>query len=196
MPDYQYDVFISYARKRPVFEWVNNHFYPRLKDRLGCEMQKDPAIFIDTSQETGVRWPLNIKTALKSSRILVSVWSPHYFRSEWCVAEWQTILKREEMVGMGTPDNPRGLVYPVIFSDGSHFPQKAKDTQHKDLSKWAFESKQFEETHEYLEFIKEIQGISKELAEQIGQAPAWQNDWPIIENPIVLPEATLGLPRI
>lgn len=193
---YEYDVFISYSRKAPIFDWVHNHFYPRLEERLGCEMKAEPRIFVDTTQETGVRWPLNIQKALKKSRILVSVWSPHFFRSEWCVAEWESMLKREEVLKMGSEENPRGLVYAVKFSDGDHFPSTAKDTNYKDLSKWGFPQEGFQETADYLDFQREIEQIAKELEKQVRKAPAWQNDWPVIKKPRIASEPEVELPRI
>ena len=193
---YEHDVFISYSRRAPIFDWVHNHFYPRLEERLGCEMKREPKSFIDTQQETGVRWPLNIQNALKKSGILVAVWSPHFFRSEWCMAEWESMLKREGILGMGSVENPRGLVYAVLFSDGQHFPPTAKDTYHKDLSKWGFAQKHFEKTAEYLEFQRAIEEIARELEVQTRNTPAYQSDWPIVENPALSSELKIELPRI
>jgi hypothetical protein len=36
--DYIYDVFVSYRHRQPVMDWVKNHFYPLLEQRLPDEM--------------------------------------------------------------------------------------------------------------------------------------------------------------
>ncbi|MGH9847139.1 MAG: hypothetical protein ACREEM_51240, partial [Blastocatellia bacterium] len=47
--DYEYDVFVSYRHKQPVLDWVKNHFYPLLDQRLPDEMpiEHETKIFID-----------------------------------------------------------------------------------------------------------------------------------------------------
>lgn len=159
-------------------------------------MDREPKIFIDTKQETGVHWPQNIQKALKKTRILLAVWSPHFFRSQWCVAEWESMLKREEVIGMSVGENAGGLIYPILFSDGKHFPEKAKERQYKDISRWGFPQKGFEETIEYIDFHRQVEDIAKELELQIEKVPAWQNDWPIIENPPIDEEPKVELMRI
>ena len=53
--DYLYDVFISYRHKPPMGEWVRNHFYPLLEQRLpDClPISHETKIFIDWDIETG-----------------------------------------------------------------------------------------------------------------------------------------------
>jgi len=40
------------------------------------------------------------------------------------------MLARERALGLSTVQNPLGLVYPVVFADGVHFPQEARDVGH------------------------------------------------------------------
>lgn len=119
--DYQYDVFISCRRPNPVGGWVKNHFHPLLVEWLSQAMPYEPEIFIDAEGiETSDDWPLKLRQALLGSRCLVTVWSADYFRSAWCMAEWKSMAKREDLLGYRTPENPSGLVYPVVFFDGEH----------------------------------------------------------------------------
>ncbi|MEM9272731.1 MAG: toll/interleukin-1 receptor domain-containing protein [Cyanobacteria bacterium P01_F01_bin.143] len=179
--DYEYDIFLSYRRRNPVKGWVENHFYPLLRDWLPHVMPRKPKIFRDFDQiETGSQWALKIKQALKTSRCLVSVCSPDYFRSPWCQAEFYSMMKRENIVGLRTEDRPNGLIYPVRYSDGEHFPPEVKQMQMKDLSKWRSPSPVFAESIHFLDLEKQVQSITEELWEMINNVPQWQEDWPII----------------
>ncbi len=193
--DYQYDIFLSYSRKNGVKDWVWNHFEPLLKMRLDGEMAVEPRIFIDNNMETGVKWPLDLQKKLLRSKCLVVVWSPQYFRSAWCMAEWKSMLAREEKLGLKTPENTRGLVYPVVFSDGEHFPTEATETRHKDLHKWNYPYEVFKESVEYLEFDRKIQEISKELSLWISEAPQWKKNWPIA-TPATMDKVQTKAPRL
>ncbi|HZS03898.1 MAG TPA: toll/interleukin-1 receptor domain-containing protein [Blastocatellia bacterium] len=190
--DYEYDVFVSYRREAPVMDWVRNHFHPLLDQWLRNSMpvNHQTRIFIDWDIETGASWPMKLRQALKTSRCLLPVWSPEYFRSEWCLAEWQTMVKREQKVGLGTAQNSGGLIYAVRFFDGEHFPPKAQTTQHKDLSRWNIPDLTFKQHLDYIDLTRQIQGVVTELAKMIQRAPVWQ-DWPV-----VLPKSGNKKPRV
>lgn len=171
--DYVYDVFVSYRHRGQAMEWVKNHFYPLLEQRLpDClPIDHEPSIFIDLEIETGAAWPAKLCQALKSSRCLVAVWSPEYFRSDWCLAEWQTMRERERRLGWRTEQKPQGLIYPVVFADGEHFPQEARDVQWKDLRQWNYGAPAFRDTAGFLEFDREVQRVAGELSRIIQYAP-------------------------
>ena len=194
--DYLYDVFISYRHKPPMGEWVRNHFYPLLEQRLpDClPVAHDTKIFIDWDIETGAAWPAKLRQALRTSRCLLAIWSPEYFRSAWCQAEWQTMLERHRLLDLGTEQNPAGLIYPVTFADGEHFSSEAKEAQQRDLRKWNIPHPSFRETKDYVDFDREVQVLCKELAEMIQRAPAWQ-EWPIV-TPAVPTNVMVKLPRL
>jgi hypothetical protein len=179
--DYIYDIFLSYRRRPPVGDWVKHHFYPLLRNWLSQAMPQDPEIFIDVEEiETGSQWSLRLQNALKNSRCLVPVWSPDYFRSSWCWAELQSMMKRESLLGFRTHENPAGLIYPVVFSDGEHFPTEAKGIQNKDLRKWNISSEVFRETRAYADFEKEVQLVAEEIGKMLQTAPDWQENWPVV----------------
>jgi TIR domain len=193
---YEHDIFLSYSRRSPVGPWVQNHFYPLLDDWLRMNTPRHPEIFADWRQETGVNWPARLKRALRRSRCMVAVLSPDYFRSPWCMAEWQSMKKREEILGLATEESPLGLVFPIIFADGECFPHDAKVTQYIDLHKWNQPQPQFKKTKDYLKLTQKVQGIAEELARLIDKAPAWEANWPIILPPVDDQPPRLSLPRI
>lgn len=136
---YEYEFFLSYSRKNPVGNWVRNNFHPELEQWLASFAGNAPRIFIDKDIEEGDHWPSRLENALRRSKYLVAVWSPQYFTSPWCVAEWQSMRQREALLGLGTPEAPHGLVCAVVFSDGKTFPPEAQATQRHDLSAWNLE---------------------------------------------------------
>ncbi len=196
--DYVYDIFLSYRRKPPVGDWVRNHFYPLIEKWLPLCMPYEPKIFIDLKQiETGAAWPLTLKNALKTSRCLMPVWSEDYFRSTWCMAEWKTFVARERLLEVQEDQDER-LIYPVRFFGGDYFPEEAKRTQQRDLSRWNNSSLAFADTEGFVELETEIQSVVVELRDMIQKTPHWR-DWPVITPDTLAPAAnqpvTVGLPR-
>ena len=195
--DYIYDVFVSYRHKPPVLDWIRNHFFPVLEQWLPNAMpvEHETRIFIDWDEiEIGAAWPAKLRQALKQSRCVLAVWSPEYFRSDWCLAEWRTLMERERLLGLGTEQQSEGLIYPVVFADGEHFPQEAQSTQSRDLRQWNTPHPVFRDTADYVQFDKQVQLLVNELAAMIHRAPAWQ-DWPVI-TPEAKPQVTVKLPRL
>ncbi|MER3434994.1 MAG: hypothetical protein C4288_16640 [Leptolyngbya sp. ERB_1_1] len=192
---YKYDIFLSYRHAAPVGEWVSQYFYPLLKQWLPEIIPRDSKIFIDKDGiETGSNWSARLSQALQSSRCLVAILSPSYFRSEWCLAEWHSMRERERLWNFKTVEQPGGLIYSIVFSDGKHFPPEAKATQQKDLKKWNSSARAFSETQAYIELEQEVQKISEELWLMIQSAPEWHPDFPIVQ-PVANPTITMKLPR-
>ncbi|NGY60962.1 toll/interleukin-1 receptor domain-containing protein [Lentzea sp. NEAU-D13] len=196
---YEYDVFLSYTRRGGGEMWVREHFHRALKDWLGNEMGFDPRIFVDWGQETGVAWPENLERALLRSKVMVAVFSPPYFRSPWCRAEWESMLERHRVLGYGTADQPRQLVLPVRYADGRHYPPEAHATQQRDFTSWnlplAYEV--YSRSANYEHFLTAVQELAKEVAERIEEAPPWDPAWQVVRPPLDLTTVPPGpLPRL
>jgi hypothetical protein len=194
---YEYDFFVSYSRRNPVGSWVRNHFYPSLEEWLASFAGAAPRLFIDKDIDAGDHWPSRLEHALRRSKYLIAVWSPQYFGSSWCVAEWQSMRQREVLLGLATPRSPLGLICAVVFSDGKSFPSEALATQHHDLSTWNYPTPEFRSTIKYLDFIDRMKHICENLAVWVDdrEAPAFDPAWPVARPaPRALPE--LSLPRI
>lgn len=179
MDGYEYDLFISYRRNGNVRDWVRNHLVPRLHDCLIDELGHEPRIFLDTQQDVGTHWPENLARALQRSHLLLAVWSPSYFTSRWCLAEWQTIRRREQVLGIGGPQDPLGLVYPIRFSDGDRFPAEARNVQQEmSFKEWRYPYPQFKDSPLYLPFHQAVVDLAERLASRFDNPPPWQPDWP------------------
>jgi hypothetical protein len=106
------------------------------------------------------------------------------------------MLIREEACGLRSRSDYRGLIYPVRYSDGEHFPSEAAQIQHKDLRKWNSPHRSFEFTADYPYFDQLVQEICRELADMIDRAPAW-SDWPLIDpETLKTPSTEVHLPRL
>lgn len=178
---YEHHLFLSYRRKGTVPDWVQNHFAPRLQEHLEDLLPEEPSIFVDAQIETGSCWPERLSQALQRSCFLLSIWTPSYFQSPWCMAEWHTMRERERLLGLRCAENPAGLVYPVVYSDGENFPNEAQIIQHRtDLRDYNIPDKQYDRTEDYIQFRRRVQGVANELADWIKRPPTWDASWPVL----------------
>jgi hypothetical protein len=180
MTGYDFDLFLSYRRAGSVTSWMRNHFAPVLVECLADELPREPRVFLDLTIETGAYWPAELERALRRTRLLIPVWTPQYFTSPWCRAEWETMLAREKALGLSTVERPHGLVYPVVFADWQNFPDRARETQARDLKQWNVPMPQFRNTSAYVDFYREMRSIAAEIADAVGRVPEWQDDWPVV----------------
>jgi hypothetical protein len=193
---YEHDLFVSYRRTDNVMEWARNHLVPRLRRCLVDELGHEPRIFFDTEQEAGTHWPENLKQALQRSRLLLAIWSPPYFHSRWCLAEWKTITAREQVLGLGRGQRPLGLVYPIRYSDGARFPAEARHVQQEMIFKdWRYPDPQFAESQLYLGFHQAVVTLAERIAYRLDDSPPWDPDWPIMLPEPPEPTPT-DLPRL
>ncbi|UOZ11350.1 TIR domain-containing protein [Amycolatopsis sp. WQ 127309] len=197
MPDYEYDIFLSYRRSGAGLagEWVRNHFHPLLRDCLADELATPPRIFLDVEQETGTYWPARLERALRHSRLLVAVWSPPYFQSPWCLAELTTMSAREQVAGRASRHDDRGLIYPVVFADGRHFPKQALLRQAVNLHHVTVGRLTYQDSPEFLELHRQVQKVAQELAELLDHVPAWQANWLVFRPKDLVPQRPT-LPRL
>ena len=178
-PGYEYHVFVSYKRSGDVGEWVHNHFHPLLVRRLEALLDEDPRVFIDREIDIGADWPTRLSDALHKSCCLVSIWTPSYFRSKWCLAEWQTIAERERIEVASNVGNRLSLTYPIVYSDGDSFPVEAKSVQGRlDMHDFAYPFEQFRRSEKYMAFFDRMHDVAESVAARINSVPAWNDNWP------------------
>jgi hypothetical protein len=195
---YEWDIFISYRHRAPMLDWLRNHFYPLLITWLPTflTVEHDPRIFVDLNIETGNAWPPALSRALQRSRFMVAIWTPDYFKSPWCVAEWTSFREREAALGLQTEDDTSGLMYPLRYADGDSFPLEAQHVQQMDIREWNTPHLVFKDNPRYVEFDRKVQQIAERLGQRILQAPPWRPDWPRLEMPITYSPPTVPLARL
>jgi len=189
--DYKFDVFFSYKRHSLTLDWTRM-VHQRLKFWLNEEMDREALLFMDEECiETGDRWPQKLRDALRASRCMVSVWSPSYFRSSWCVSEWASFREREARLGLES----HALIAPLRFHDGEHFPQDARDTEWTDVTPWASTVPAFWASSRALELEDALKGFAGSVAAIVRRAPHFEADWPIVERDAA-PAAKIELARL
>jgi hypothetical protein len=177
---YQHDLYISYRRRDPVSGWVRHHFLRLVSQWLRAELDYEPSIHADLSEEdTTSPTAAPERHPLLYARCLLAIWSPDYFRSHSCVSELATVLDREQRTGAR-------LIYPVLFSDGDHLPgqlgpHSLDGRLRHDLRSWNCPHPGFAEMRGGVELDREIRKLAVELSLLIRAAPPWDPDWPLTE---------------
>lgn len=193
---YKFDIFVSYRRTETIGGWVKNHLVPRLQLRLNEIAPRNVEVFCDFKMADGVNFPAELRNQIKASGLLLSIWSADYFRSTWCMAEWESFRERQKQLGLFTDDHTQGLVYPIRYSDGKYFHPEAKIVQYrKDFSQLNYPDEAFRNTPKYLEFDDLVKQVAEDLVVRLNDIPAWSADFPIAELPVLEP-ATMQRPVI
>jgi len=109
---------------------------------------------------------------------MVGVWSPSYFQSNWCVSEWSSFRERETRLGLAS----HGLIAPLRFHDGEHFPQEARDVQWTDVAPFTSTVPAFWTSARALELEDVLKTFARGVASIIRRAPPFEADWPIVEK--------------
>jgi len=165
--NYTYDIFLSYTRKHPHSQWVNEVFYPLfvpyVEDALNCKI----TVFKDDREiKSGSDWENVILNSLLQSRIMVPILSPSYFMSEWCKREFQVFHYRQIKQGFMSEQNPYGLIVPIRINDGDFFPDCVKRIQSLDCRNHFRIGEGFKATARYVE----LQDILLSWANDVAQA--------------------------
>lgn len=190
MSDYEFDVFLSYSRKGGSPGWVHNHFLPKLRDCLIDETGHVPRIFLDQNMATGAVWPDELARCLARSKILVSIYSPQYFRSEWCLAEWESMAARERLLGLTSAELTKGLIFPVLYSDSQNFPEFARDRMWHDMKGLDSPDPAFQYSPDWLTFHNRMRLVASDVERLLRQAPPWQPGWPVRRPAAPIPPTT------
>ena len=171
---YKNDVFISYNHRYQ--SWVQDNFYKLFEQELSEKVGYKVKIFIDYQEiKSGDDWNHRIKNELIHSKCLVSIYSPSYFLSEWCVKEFAIMDFRQKECGFRTLENPRSIISPINICDGEHFPKYATDIQYKDFRNYRWDG--IKKTKLYLPFQKTIAQYVEDVSNAIQIAPTWNQNW-------------------
>src|SRR5690348_4133585 len=96
----EFDVFISYARKDNVSNWITRFIEELLNEHLtftGFNLTRELKPFFDKRDIRSLDdWQQRIfNDGLAKSRLFVAFISPDYFASEWCRREWKAWIDTE-----------------------------------------------------------------------------------------------------
>lgn len=118
-----YWFFFSYARldRDPYLK----KFYSELADsvRVNAGGSREEIGFFDTEDiEPGQEWPAALAAALQTARVLVPVYTPSYFTSEYCGREWRVFEERRRSAGGRPP-----VILPVLWVPQDKLPSNLPD---------------------------------------------------------------------
>lgn len=177
---YEFDIFLSYPRSGSIGAWVRDLFHPMLRERYpDCCTPRYGGVFFDDEMERGGNLPERLAYAIQRSAVVVTVWSPRYFESDWCTAEWRSMCRRERLL-CGPAGSGPALVYPVVYGDGDDFPDDARDTlQRRSFKEFAHLGKDAPGDVALNAMRREIVTLCEDLARWVAAAPPWQADLPV-----------------
>jgi hypothetical protein len=141
-------------------------------------------------------WPESLEAAHLRARVLLAVFSRQYFQKAWCMAELDSMMARQELVGFGTPANPRLLVHAIVAHDcskGSHIPPRYHTIQRRSFKPFVYD---FADTDWgfFKDFQDSIAILAERLADTVEVAPQWSNSFPTL-RPNVSPPDPPTVPR-
>ncbi|WP_406100529.1 TIR-like protein FxsC [Streptomyces canus] len=140
--------YLSYAHL-PSVETVDDDLELRFFRDLSTEISNltdlPPSAtgFIDAEIPAGADWQATMMRALAEAQVLVPLYSPRYFKSEWCGREWGAFNWRMEMES-SSGRSPLAAMVPVIWlpTDSEQLPLAVGNIQYGDV---AFGSEYFRE---------------------------------------------------
>jgi len=171
---YQYEAFLSYRRGAIHSQWLRKHFIPLFRDRLIEEVaehcNRDACeLFHDVDEVLpGMNVPDRVVNGLRGARCLVALVSPSYFRSPWCLVEWESFRTRSQ-------NEACDLIIPVILSAGSTVQSQVGNTMCADFSDYTIVGPAFTNTNLYVQFQIEIKKLARRVANIIAKAPDWKD---------------------
>jgi hypothetical protein len=185
---YEFEAFFSYKRDPESDSW-----HERVKEKLEFWVRQElgnptAKIFFDREDiRTGERWKERISERLLRSKCIICIWSPLYFRSQWCIAEWNVFDHRARLL-------KADLVIPASYHDGKSFPAEARATQMEDFSNYASTIPRFWDTDLAVEFDQKIRKFASELAQRILKAPPFDSTFltNVLPEPEAQQEPTIG----
>jgi hypothetical protein len=177
VPDFENDIFISYTHKDnlPLTEgqkgWIDV-FHHHLKVRLAQLLGADPEIWRDPKLQGNDFLTDAIITKLPKVAVLLTVLSPGYIQSEWCLRELHKFYEASQETGGVRVDN-RSRIFKVVKT---HLKREEFPGELQDMNGYEFyreEPKTGRKREFYLETGQEIDmlylGKLDDLAHDISE---------------------------
>jgi hypothetical protein len=181
--DYEYDIFISYPYKEDgevyadmIEDWVESCLIPRLYNWV--RMDRGHNVLITSGRHAirgGDIWPQRLQEVLARSRILVPLFCPLYFKSDWCQKELLVFLRRAETLNLRI-NGKCPLVVPITIYKTPNLPSAVEKIQSIDCRKYMMYSEELVSS-DLSKFGKLLKNWAPDIEEKIQNAPPWQGSW-------------------
>ena len=156
---FKYACFVSYCHGQ--YELMTS-FIDQLKGALDAYLDPllDEGVFIDTGRLLpGYKYNETLAQAICQSVCMVVVYSPKYERHDYCVREYEAMVKLEgaRRQLLGSAAKGRGFIIPVILRGSDNIPQRIRDHVHySDFSKFTLATPRLASNPDYIEKIQQI----------------------------------------
>jgi FxsC-like protein len=112
-----YEFFLSYARANddPYLKVFIEAVSEVIRERRGLPAGAPVGFFDQRELELGENWDQSIVEALQTSRVFLALWSPAYFKSEYCGKEWALFAQRCNAAALASGGPMPPVIKPVIW---------------------------------------------------------------------------------
>ncbi|MEW1589459.1 toll/interleukin-1 receptor domain-containing protein [Micromonospora vinacea] len=119
--EWQYDVFVSYARSDEQFSGRISDITLRIREVFRSLTGRELRLFLDREAiSTASLWEQRIMTAVENSAILIAIQTPSYFTSQWCGREWDVFTMLEAERRDRHELRPyESLIFPILLTDAT-----------------------------------------------------------------------------
>jgi FxsC-like protein len=113
-------IFVSYASDNRSYKTdreLFDEFVSEVVNEVNQTKGTDATAFLAHRDiESGDEWPQSLRDALRTSRVMLSFFSPHYFNSRWCGREFQVFRdRRKHWVPAATDDPNATFIVPILW---------------------------------------------------------------------------------
>lgn len=153
-PDYRYDLYVSSPSGGTLDSWVEDHLLPLIQEALAARLSRSLRVFFyrATLSSRG-EFRGELAEALQSSRVLLALLSPQYFRSEWCAHEWGYFSSLE----LSEPGQSR--IVPIVLRMGE-FVEDVSQRQIFDFQRFVVVGGAWKESSDYVAFKRAVDDVA------------------------------------
>jgi len=158
-----YEIYIS--GPRAAYQWTRELLLPALTEYLSEQLGHEPAIFYEATESSSVEsWPVAIKNALESSKVLVYLLPQSEGSSGIASQELLLFQSRQRLTDTK-------LIFPVLYYTGnkdiSKVPFDLAGLQWTDLSTYNLDHIN-RSTKINAEFAKKIEALAREISDSLA----------------------------
>jgi len=119
--------FFSYARQDSKDAYLKKFYEDLVNEVRTLVGEAEPGFFDTQNIQLGQPWPIELRNALQSTRVMVAVLSKSYIQSQYCGMEWEVFRKRQELLLEGNPAAAAEYILPILWVPSDALPKGLPD---------------------------------------------------------------------